>query len=151
MIDAVSNMQIIVDIQKTIKLSQNYIALILNIFSASLCGTFKQGPSGEIESPNYPSQYDNDLYCTWKITVPNGKKVRIDFSEFKTEEGKDFLYVFDTDQTEPIVTFSGVGYKPRALVSSGRSLRIRFVSNGATSSNGFKLTYSQVGKFYLIY
>ena len=114
---------------------------------ATSCGSFKHGPSGEIESPNFPSSYDNDLYCTWKITVPTGKKVRIEFSEFKTEAGKDILYVFDTDKTEPILEFSGVGYKPRELTSSGKSLRIRFVSNGATASNGFRLTYSQVGKF----
>ena len=123
-----------------IRLSNYYL-------SATSCGTFKHGPSGEIKSPNFPSNYDNDLYCTWKITVPTGKKVRIEFSDFMTEAGADVLYVFDTDKTEPIVKFSGLAYKPRPLTSSGRSLRIRFVSNGAISTSGFRLRYSQVGEF----
>ena len=104
------------------------------------------GPSGEIKSPNFPSQYNNDLYCTWKITVPTGKKVRIEFSDFKTEPN-DIVYVYDTDKSEPIVQFSGLTYIPRVLTSSGKSLRIRFVSNGDTINPGFHLTYSQVGKF----
>lgn len=105
------------------------------------------GPTGVIESPNFPNEYKNDLYCTWDIKVPTGKKVRIEFKEFKTEGSNDFLYIFDTGKTDPIISFSGVSYKPLPLTSSGNSIRIRFVSNGAINSNGFQLHYSQVGMY----
>lgn len=105
------------------------------------------GPSGVVESPNFPNEYGNDLYCTWHINVPSGKKVRLEFKEFKTEESEDFLYLFDSGKTDPIIEFSGVSYKPLPLTSSGNSIRIRFISNGATTSNGFQIHYSQVGKF----
>ena len=116
------------------------------IIAATSCGSFMNGPSGEIKTPEFPAQYKNDLYCTWKITVPTNKKVRIEFSNFKTDPN-DILYIYDTDKSEPIVQFSGLTYKPKVLTSSGRSLRIRFVSNEEKTSTGFRLTYSQTGKF----
>ena len=37
----------------------------LCIFSG--CGGDLYGSSGRITSPNYPSNYMSDLYCTWRI------------------------------------------------------------------------------------
>lgn len=108
------------------------------------CGSFMHGPSGEIRSPNFPNNYDNNLYCTWQINVPTGKQIKISFGEFKTESLKDFVYIFDSGKTDPIIDFSGVSYKPLPLTSSGNSIRIRFVSDGATNSNGFIIRYQQV-------
>ena len=35
--------------------------------------------SGEIKSPNYPNNYDNNLECIWIITVPVGNVVELSF------------------------------------------------------------------------
>ena len=114
---------------------------------ASGCGASLIGPSGEIKSPNFPNNYGNNQECTWQITVPVNKQVRLDFSDFKTESGKDVLQVFDTGSREPVITFSGTTYKPPPFTSSGRSLRIRLVTDGANTMKGFKLAYLQVGEF----
>ena len=106
-----------------------------------------QGPSGTFHSTNFPNNYPDNEYCTWKIQVPQGKKVRLDFTEFRTEENNDLVLIYDTDQTEPIVAFSGVKDKPRAITSSGNSVRVRFVSNGQNVNNGFQVSYKQTGKF----
>ena len=118
------------------------------VLLASGCGANLIGPSGEIKSPNYPNNYGNNQECTWQITVPVNKQVRLDFSDFKTESGKDVLQVFDTGSREPVITFSGTTYKPPPITSSGRSLRIRLITDGANTMKGFKLAYSQVGKFH---
>lgn len=113
--------------------------------SASNCGSILHGPSGSFQSSNFPNNYPDNEYCTWEIQVPQGKKVRLDFEELRTEENKDFVFIYDTGKTDPVVAFSGVKDKPRAITSSGNSIRVRFISNGDNTNNGFKVSYKQTG------
>ncbi|XP_074620011.1 sushi, von Willebrand factor type A, EGF and pentraxin domain-containing protein 1-like [Acropora palmata] len=109
------------------------------------CGTFLNGPNGVVTSRNYPSNYDNNEYCTWQIQVPVNKKIRLDFSEFKTESGRDFLLIYDTNHFQsPNIAFDGTTYKPPPFTSSGNVLRVRFISDGATTFKGFSFSYKQV-------
>ncbi|XP_078371653.1 sushi, von Willebrand factor type A, EGF and pentraxin domain-containing protein 1-like [Oculina patagonica] len=109
------------------------------------CGTFLTGPSGTVTSTNYPSNYNDNEYCTWQIQVPVNKKIRLDFTEFKTETGKDFLMIYDTSRYDkPIIVFDGTTYLPPSFTSSGNVLRVRFISDGATNRKGFSFNYKQV-------
>jgi len=110
---------------------------------ASNCGSILHGPSGSFQSTNFPNNYPNNEYCTWEIQVPQGKKVRLHFEELRTEENKDFVFIYDTGKTDPVIAFSGVKDKPRAITSSGNSIRVRFISNGENVNNGFKVSYKQ--------
>ena len=121
--------------------------LIDIFFSATSCGTFLTGPSGTVKSSNYPSNYNDNEYCTWQIQVPVNKKIRLDFTEFKTETGKDFLMIYDTNHFDrPNIIFDGTTYKPPPFTSSGNVLRVRFISDGANAMKGFSFNYKQVGK-----
>jgi len=109
------------------------------------CGEFLSGPSGTVISTNYPGNYGNNEYCTWQIQVPVNKKVRLDFTEFKTETGKDYLLIYDTSHYEsPSIVFDGTTYLPPSLTSSGNVLRVRFISDGNTTRKGFSFNYKQV-------
>ena len=121
---------------------------ILHFFiSVTSCGQFLSGPSGTVNSSNYPANYDDDEYCTWQIQVPVNKKIRLDFTEFKTESGKDYLMIYDTNHYEtPTIIFDGTTYKPPPFTSSGNVLRVRFISDGATTKKGFSFSYQQVGE-----
>lgn len=119
-------------------------------FLVSNCGSILHGPSGSFQSTNFPNNYLSDEYCTWKVQVPLGKKVRLEFEEFRTEENKDFVLIYDSGKTDPIIGFSGVKDKPRAITSSGNSIRVRFISNGENVNNGFKVAYKQTGEWALI-
>lgn len=110
---------------------------------ASNCGKILNGPSGSFQSTNFPNNYPNNEYCTWEIQVPQGKKISLEFEELRTEENKDFVFVYDTGKTDPVVAFSGVKDKPRAITSTGNSIRVRFISNGVNPNNGFKVSYKQ--------
>ena len=73
--------------------------------------------------------------------------MRLDFEELRTEENKDFVFIYDTGNTDPVIAFSGVKDKPRAITSSGNSIRVRFISNGENVNNGFKVSYKQTGQY----
>ena len=77
------------------------------------------------------------------------KKIRFDFTEFKTESGKDFLLIYDTNHYEsPTIVFDGTTYKPPPFTSSGNVVRVRFISDGASNFKGFSFNYKQVGEIY---
>ena len=100
-----------------------------------------------MSSSNYPGNYNDDEYCTWQIQVPVNKKVRLDFTEFKTETGKDYLLIYDTSEYEsPTIVFDGTTYIPPSFTSSGNVVRVRFISDGETNRKGFSFKYKQVGK-----
>ncbi|XP_078356262.1 CUB and sushi domain-containing protein 2-like [Oculina patagonica] len=109
------------------------------------CGAFLTGPRGAVSSTNFPSNYNDNEYCTWQIQVPVNKKIRLDFTEFMTETGKDFLLIYDTNHYEiPTIVFDGTTYLPPSFTSSGNVLRVRFISDGATNRKGFSFNYDQV-------
>ena len=76
--------------------------------------------------------------------------MRLEFEELRTEENKDFVLLYDTDKTDPIIAFSGIKDKPRAITSSGNSIRVKFISNGENVNNGFKVSYKQTGQCPLV-
>lgn len=71
----------------------------MNIIFAcfTVCGGEITGQSrGNIHSPRFPSEYPLDINCTWVITVPEGKYMRLVFPILRTEENHD-LIVLKTD------------------------------------------------------
>ena len=34
-------------------------------------------PQGVITSPNYPANYDHNNNCAWKISAPQGQRIRV--------------------------------------------------------------------------
>lgn len=47
--------------------------------SKTSCGGMIDGSSGIITSPGYPTHTLNKLFCEWKITVPKGRRVKVEF------------------------------------------------------------------------
>lgn len=39
--------------------------------------------SGQIQSPNYPDDYQSNKVCVWKITVEDGFSVGLSFQSFE--------------------------------------------------------------------
>ena len=47
-------------------------------FSAAACGQLNfTGTSGSIQSPNYPNNYPDHLFCRYQIFAPAGTKVKL--------------------------------------------------------------------------
>lgn len=47
------------------------------------CGGSVEGETGIITSPGYPTKTLNKLLCEWKITVPKGRRVKIEFLDVR--------------------------------------------------------------------
>ncbi|KAL9967611.1 hypothetical protein ACROYT_G025874 [Oculina patagonica] len=86
------------------------------------------GSSGSFCSQDYPSNYPNDLTCTWIITVPQGHVVLRD----GTVESSKLLGRYCGKQL------------PAAVQSSGRSMWVQFYASPSNNEKGFFATYKAV-------
>ena len=57
------------------------------------CGGHLNGPSGIIQSPNYPSNYPDYADCEWTVTVDSSSIVYFEVLAFDLEQccGCDYL------------------------------------------------------------
>lgn len=104
---------------------------------------------GTFRSPSYPSYYPTNMVCTWKITSPAGKRIKISFNYFRLESGicssNDFLEVRDGSSSTSIRKGTYCGSYAPTITSSGQYLWIRFRSGSLIGYNkGFEARYSFV-------
>lgn len=115
--------------------------------SKTSCGGMINGDSGVITSPGYPSQTLSKQFCEWKITVPKGRRVKIEFidvdfmmtkSMFQQRLGvyNDFKY----SNRLKFITNNTTLSEP--LYSSDNRLMVTMWVRVVTSNRGFKLKYS---------
>lgn len=48
---------------------------------------------GYITSPNYPSDYPQNIDCVWIVMVPNGESVQLDFEDFYIEPNSEYDFI----------------------------------------------------------
>lgn len=121
------------------------------------------GSSGTLKSLQYtPATLPTSITCIWVITVPNGKfvKLNVDYSFIQTNcddyiEMRDGQYDSSELKGERLCrSFSS--YEPKEIRSSGRYLRVEFVSHRThvlEPDVGFKAHFEAVtrpGEFWKI-
>lgn len=57
------------------------------LFSLAECGATVSGNEGTLLSPNFPSNYDNNHECIYKIETEAGKGIRLRARSFQLHEG----------------------------------------------------------------
>jgi serine protease len=90
--------------------------------------------------------YANQTSCKWQINVEEGARVQVEFPEFDTEPGVDFVYLFDGESTIPgnmIARFSGPDTPP-VVTSRTSSVLVWFVTDGRNQKQGWKLRYTKI-------
>ncbi|XP_071443305.1 cubilin [Hetaerina americana] len=112
------------------------------------CGGIMHGNFGEISSPNYPKQYDNNVECLWEINVGQGYHIGLTIVDrFQLEGGKncsqDFVEVFNFGND----TWTSLGrvcgrdlHAP--FNSTGNRMKVLFRSNNSTRGDGFKARWN---------
>lgn len=90
--------------------------------------------------------YDNEKY-DYTFTAPTGSLVQLQFKSFGTELNYDSLWIYNGSNTlSPLMgVYTGTN-SPGTLTSSGQNLTLRFKSDGATVSFGFKAIRSCVAQ-----
>ncbi|XP_078702320.1 CUB and sushi domain-containing protein 3-like isoform X2 [Branchiostoma floridae x Branchiostoma belcheri] len=109
-----------------------------------VCGGDLTAPSGgPVTSPNYPSNYGDNENCEWTITVPEGSIIRLTFDSFNTEDGYDFLTIYDgaSDNAAEIERLTGQLYII-PIISTSNTMFLRFTSHRSVSAQGFQFSYT---------
>lgn len=105
------------------------------------------GENGFIVHPTYPKPYQDNLDCTYVISVVPGKVVRISFDKIDLERSTqcsyDYVEIKDTFNTRERMRVCKPG---TVYTSGGRSLVLRFYTDESGTRNGFKLKWQAVTK-----
>ncbi|XP_063769277.1 seizure 6-like protein isoform X2 [Pseudophryne corroboree] len=102
-------------------------------------GRVQNATVGRVLSPNFPSNYSNNLFCAWTIDAPRGQKLHLHFEKFiLTEKDRLAVYsngkiLFDSAKTET-VPFEG-------LISEGSCIRIEFSTDESKTAPGFNVRF----------
>ncbi|KAM4694506.1 CUB and sushi domain-containing protein 1 [Discoglossus pictus] len=107
------------------------------------CGATVTGNEGTLLSPNFPSSYDNNHECIYRIETQAGKGIQLRARTFQLYEG-DILKVYDgKDSSSRLLgAFTKNELMKLTLNSTSNHLWIEFNTNGSDTDLGFQLTYS---------
>nr|XP_026694939.1 cubilin isoform X5 [Ciona intestinalis] len=110
------------------------------VTTASSCGfnAVATSTSQPITSPNYPNNYPNNADCTWTITASDGMRIQLNLISFSTERGYDYLTI--SSDGRQLARISGI-YSNRIYTSVGKTLTLRFTSDGSVTRSGFNATF----------
>lgn len=119
-------------------------------FESSLneCSETIEASTGIIESPGYPVGQDTSRYCDWKITVPKGRRVKIDVLDFNMNphdndmlKGRISLYN-DLQFMSYIISIYSSTDTSKPIYSSDNTMGIASVIKLNVGYRGFKLRFS---------
>ncbi|XP_078536417.1 neuropilin-2 isoform X1 [Lissotriton helveticus] len=118
------------------------------VHGAASCGErLNAKDAGYITSPGYPHDYPSHQTCEWIIMAPEpNQKIVLNFNPHFEIEKHDCKYDFieirdgDSETAETLGKHCG-NIAPAAIISSGPSLYIRFISDYARQGAGFSLRY----------
>ncbi|NP_444401.2 CUB and sushi domain-containing protein 1 precursor [Mus musculus] len=107
------------------------------------CGASVKGNEGTLLSPNFPSHYDNNHECIYKIETEAGKGIHLRARTFQLFEG-DTLKVYDgkDSSSRSLGVFTRSEFMGLVLNSTSNHLRLEFNTNGSDTAQGFQLTYT---------
>ncbi|KAF6197504.1 hypothetical protein GE061_020135, partial [Apolygus lucorum] len=99
------------------------------------CGGDINSPSGEIKSPGYPSIL-TATFCSWKITVPEGRRVTLNLTEFnfvvpsvQVYGGPIFKIYNDLNYQSPLASWNSSLPAGTTISSSDNEMMIYFYSH----------------------
>jgi len=92
-------------------------------------------------SGNY--DYHNNSTCTWIINPPGASTVTLYFDEFETEEGFDFLKIYDLATSQLIAELSGTypNGVPEPVTSPSGKMFLAFSTNYSVTAGGWTAYY----------
>ncbi len=113
-------------------------------YNAKYCegATVLTTSSGYVFDNSGINEYGNYSNCKWLIQPPVAASVSLDFYEFNTESGFDYVTVYDGPTTSyPVLgTYAGNTLPPH-LVSSGSSMLLHFTTDGSVAYSGWSAYY----------
>ncbi|TKS81784.1 CUB and sushi domain-containing protein 3 [Collichthys lucidus] len=106
------------------------------------CGSSMTDFSGVILSPGFPGNYQSSLDCSWRVQLPIGFGIHLQFLNFSTEPVHDYLEVRSGSlETGTVIDrFSGP-VVPNSLFSTTHETTLFFHSDYSQNKPGFHIVY----------
>ncbi|KAK6644342.1 hypothetical protein RUM43_000609 [Polyplax serrata] len=103
-------------------------------------------PSGVIVSPGYPNESPNYYFCTWKITVPKGRRITLRVDDFDLPNSgveQRVLMYNEHRYRSRIAMLTGASKVEPVYKSSSNLMLVTFWSKtlSGAGKRGFKFTY----------
>ncbi|KAL0280907.1 UNVERIFIED_CONTAM: hypothetical protein PYX00_002062 [Menopon gallinae] len=114
----------------------------------AICGgeVYLSDKVGHLESPNFPEDYQPNIKCVWKLSVPENFQVALKFQYFQVENHDNCVYDYvelrdGHDPDSPIIgTYCG-NKTPPNVRSSSNKLMVTFVSDATVQKEGFAANF----------
>ena len=117
-------------------------------------GDFLEESSAFFSSPNFPNNFPINSNCTWNITVPAGRIIKVTFLSFTLDSSQDTDCSGDSDGPRVLITnvasddgeqeFKICGDElPHPVYSIGNSIQVTLRS-GANGYPGFNASYEAI-------
>lgn len=102
--------------------------------------------SGSITDGSGANNYGCSANCKWLIQPSGATSITLNFTSFSTENGYDFVKIYDGSTTaSPLLgSYSGTSLPP-TQTSSGGSMLVHFTSDGSVQQGGFSANYTATG------
>ena len=111
------------------------------------CGGFVTGNIGQMNSPNYPLNYNANDACDWFITgdAASGNRIIFLITDIDTEEGYDGLTIKDgfSANSQTLLSYSGAATN-LAVLSNGLQVYVGFFADSSYQQRGFNATWQVV-------
>ena len=100
--------------------------------------------SGLLQSPNYPSNYNNDLHQQKTIRVAEGNVIDIHFTDFELERPDQVDYVELTDGDGTLLGhFASRDHIKNNITSNTETVFVLFHTDGSVTERGWSLEWSE--------
>jgi hypothetical protein len=97
-----------------------------------------------ITDGSFGFNYHNGQLCKWKVSTASGGPLTLNFHSFDTEEGKDFVKIYDFSNSTMVAQISG-HYEPDtlppAVTVEGGTAFIIFNSGSSVTGKGWEIYY----------
>ncbi|CAI2334571.1 unnamed protein product [Caenorhabditis sp. 36 PRJEB53466] len=112
--------------------------------SSPSCNTTILMTPGTFTSPHYPSNYDNNLFCTYSLATLGAYRINLQFVSFNTEQKFDSVFVYDGNSLNApqIGNLSGGLTTPINFQSTANTLFVTFKTDNSNVYSGFSAKFA---------
>jgi hypothetical protein len=100
------------------------------------------GATGVFSDGSGNQDYNNRTVCRWMIDGQGNQGIKLNFSKFKTEQGKDWVKIYDPTQvpSKLLAAYSGHQIPPSVSATHGKML-VMFATSASNTDEGWEARY----------
>lgn len=108
-------------------------------------GDYVYESQGRLFSPNFPSNYPNNLFCTWRISAQDGEEVKVVIEEIGLAENDTLTIIDGNSSSQNLLTKLTVnaGESRRKFRSKSNTMTIILVTDDSGNDKGFQLKFTK--------